>query len=169
MSMRSISRRRNEASAAARIVVAESPLSPGTMPTFVAITMSLRVPRVAIQRPMIVSDSPPEWPGTHAEYTSAVSMKLPPAAACAPCGSGTGNRPGVHPALAGWARATLGRSVEAATIAAKAAVLIIVFVVFINFIGDSLCDCSRHAGVLLAWSEWTSIPARHRVYADLSD
>src|SRR5579864_3880299 len=30
---------------------------------------------------MIVSDSPPVWPGTHAEYTSAVSMKLPPAAA----------------------------------------------------------------------------------------
>ena len=28
---------------------------------------------------MIASDSPPRLPGTHAEYTSAVSMKLPPA------------------------------------------------------------------------------------------
>jgi hypothetical protein len=30
---------------------------------------------------MIVSDSPPPLPGTQAEYESAVSMKLPPAAA----------------------------------------------------------------------------------------
>lgn len=51
------------------------------MPTFVAIRSSSRPPRAASQRPMTASDSPPWWPGTHAEYTSAVSMKLPPAAA----------------------------------------------------------------------------------------
>src|SRR5947208_1307592 len=43
--------------------------------------ISSRLPRAAIHSPMIVSDSPPEWPGTQAEYPSAVSTKLPPAAA----------------------------------------------------------------------------------------
>src|SRR5947209_3140079 len=39
-----------------------------------------RLPRAFIHVPSTVSDSPPEWPGAHREYTSAVSMKLPPAA-----------------------------------------------------------------------------------------
>src|SRR5581483_10441762 len=48
-----------------------------------ATTMRSRLPREQSQRPMIVSDSPPELPGAHAEYESAVSMKFPPAAAYA--------------------------------------------------------------------------------------
>src|SRR5690606_24331570 len=45
-----------------------------------ASTTWLRLFRAFIHRPMIVSDSPPSSPGTHIEYVSAVSMKLPPAA-----------------------------------------------------------------------------------------
>ena len=79
--MRSVRRRASEASAARRIVAGDSPSTPGDLPTFVATTMSSRLPRAAIQLPMIVSDSPPLLPGTQAEYESAVSRKLPPAAA----------------------------------------------------------------------------------------
>ena len=45
-----------------------------------ALLRTTLMPRLAIHRPMMVSDSPPELPGAHAEYASAVSMKLPPAA-----------------------------------------------------------------------------------------
>jgi len=38
-----------------------------------------RLPRAFIHVPRTSSDSPPLWPGTQREYTSAVSMKLPPA------------------------------------------------------------------------------------------
>src|SRR6476619_2211324 len=48
-------------------------------PTFVAMTTSSWRPRAAIQRPMIVSDSPPWWPVTQREYESAVSIRLKPA------------------------------------------------------------------------------------------
>lgn len=63
------------------MVVAESPLKWGWAPTLVATTMSARLPREASQRPMTVSDSPPSLPSAQAEYMSAVSTKLPPAAA----------------------------------------------------------------------------------------
>src|SRR5260370_39728757 len=54
---------------------------PGTMGamTLVAKTTSWRLPRPLVPVPSTVSDSPPAWPGTQREYTSAVSMKLPPA------------------------------------------------------------------------------------------
>jgi hypothetical protein len=47
--------------------------------TFVAMITAGRLRRAAIQIPSAVSDSPPVLPGAHREYTSAVSMKLPPA------------------------------------------------------------------------------------------
>ena len=59
-------------------------LSPGlvsSLPTFVAIIIWLLLPLFFIQLPMIVSDSPPIWPGAHWEYISAVSMKFPPLSA----------------------------------------------------------------------------------------
>ena len=40
-----------------------------------------RLPRLRSQLPMIVSDSPPTCPSAHTEYESAVSTKVPPAAA----------------------------------------------------------------------------------------
>src|SRR6201991_1628929 len=58
----------------------ESPCRSGHEPTFVAITMSSRLPRAASHSPMIVSDSPPELPGALHMYESAVSTKFPPAA-----------------------------------------------------------------------------------------
>ena len=48
-------------------------------PILVAMTTSSCRPRFAIQRPMMVSDSPPACPGTQREYESAVSMRLKPA------------------------------------------------------------------------------------------
>jgi hypothetical protein len=39
------------------------------------------LPRLRIQLPMMVSDSPPTFPATQEEYESAVSTALPPAAA----------------------------------------------------------------------------------------
>ena len=48
-------------------------------PILVAMTTSSCRPRCAIQRPMIVSDSPPVCPGTQREYESAVSIRLKPA------------------------------------------------------------------------------------------
>jgi hypothetical protein len=50
-------------------------------PTLVAITTRPRAPDLFSQFPMIVSDSPPLWPGTQTEYTSAVSMRFSPEAA----------------------------------------------------------------------------------------
>ena len=79
--MWSVPSRRSESSAAARMLAAESPARAGSFPTLVATTIRSRLPRDAIQRPMIVSDSPPELPSTHRVYESAVSRKLPPAAA----------------------------------------------------------------------------------------
>ncbi len=38
-----------------------------------------RLPLRLSHLPMMVSDSPPTWPGAQIEYTSAVSMKLQPA------------------------------------------------------------------------------------------
>jgi len=37
------------------------------MPTFVATTILERLPDLCNQFPMMVSDSPPVWPGTHVE------------------------------------------------------------------------------------------------------
>src|SRR5690606_24033759 len=51
---------------------------PSSVPTFVMITASLRLPERASQLPMIVSDSPPWLPSTHIEYESAVSIALKP-------------------------------------------------------------------------------------------
>ena len=48
--------------------------------TLVAMTTAARLPRADIHWPSTVSDSPPALPGAQREYTSAVSMKLPPAA-----------------------------------------------------------------------------------------
>ncbi len=60
------------------IVSRESPCSSADIPTLVAITSSSRLPRAAIQRPMMRSE-PPGPSGPRRPYTSAVSMKLPPA------------------------------------------------------------------------------------------
>src|SRR6185436_872230 len=49
------------------------------LPTFVARTTRLRLPLSRNHLPRIVSDSPPAWPGTQREYTSAVSTKFMPA------------------------------------------------------------------------------------------
>src|SRR3984957_11876310 len=59
----------------------ESPFLPGasSMPTLVARITFLRLPLRLNQLPSTVSDSPPLWPGTQREYTSAVSTKLNPA------------------------------------------------------------------------------------------
>lgn len=78
--MWSVPSRRSDSSAAALMVAAESPLYAGWAPTLVATTMSERLERAASHLPMTVSDSPPSLPGIHAEYASAVSRKLPPAA-----------------------------------------------------------------------------------------
>src|SRR5689334_23171556 len=60
------------------------------------ITSSWR-PRRAIQRPMIVSDSPPWCPVTHREYESAVSMRLKPAPTNASSKSNEVASSAVHP------------------------------------------------------------------------
>jgi hypothetical protein len=65
--MWSVPRRFNESSAAVRMLAADWTVSPGFLPTLVAMTIRLRLPRNFIQRPMTASDSPPEWPGTHEE------------------------------------------------------------------------------------------------------
>ena len=62
--MRSVRSRRSESSHAARMFAADSPLRDGSDPTLVATTTVSRLPRAAIHSPMIVSDSPPELPGT---------------------------------------------------------------------------------------------------------
>ena len=72
--MWSVPRAASEASACALTVSARRLPEPSFMPILVATTMSSRLPRSAIQAPTIFSDSPPA-------YRSAVSMKLPPAAA----------------------------------------------------------------------------------------
>src|SRR5262245_17749702 len=48
--------------------------------TLVAMITWCRLLRAVIHIPSTVSDSPPELRGAHREYTSAVSMKFPPAA-----------------------------------------------------------------------------------------
>ena len=60
----------------------DRPFLPGaiSMPTLVAMMTLSRPPRAFSQLPMMVSDSPPLLPGCQREYTSAVSMKLKPAA-----------------------------------------------------------------------------------------
>jgi hypothetical protein len=65
-SIRSTPRRFSDASAPARMFFGASPIRPGALPTLVAMITLFRAPRAAIQRPMIVSDSPPTCPGTHA-------------------------------------------------------------------------------------------------------
>src|SRR5277367_5998794 len=49
------------------------------MPSLVARITFFRLPLSLNQLPITVSDSPPLWPGTQREYTSAVSTKLNPA------------------------------------------------------------------------------------------
>src|SRR4029453_6014514 len=75
--------RRSEASTACMMWRRDSPLSFGPGPigahTFVARITAARFSRAAIQVPSTVSDSPPLLPGAHRPYTSAVSLKLPPA------------------------------------------------------------------------------------------
>src|SRR5947209_6162516 len=48
------------------------------MPTLVAMTTLFLLPVRFSQLPIIVSDSPPLFPGTHLEYISAVSTRLKP-------------------------------------------------------------------------------------------
>lgn len=67
------------------------------MATFVATTRSDGRVRAASHSPMIVSDSPPLFPGTHAEYTSAVSIALPPPATKRSSTSNEVSRSAVHP------------------------------------------------------------------------
>ena len=62
--MRSVRSRRSESSHAAAMFAAPSPLRDGSDDTLVASTTSSRRPLVANHSPMIVSDSPPELPGT---------------------------------------------------------------------------------------------------------
>ena len=78
--MWSVRSRASEASAAASTLPRDSPRNCGCLLTLVAMITESRLPRAAVHSPMIVSDSPPACPGTHAEYESAVSMKLPPPA-----------------------------------------------------------------------------------------
>ena len=61
--MWSVRRRRSESSHAAAMFAAESPWRSGHEPTFVAMTTSSRRPRAVSHSPMMVSDSPPEFPG----------------------------------------------------------------------------------------------------------
>ena len=78
--MKSVRSRLSEASAAARMLLGDSPRNCGCLLTLVAMMTESLFRRAAVHSPMIVSDSPPAFPGTHAEYESAVSMKLPPPA-----------------------------------------------------------------------------------------
>ncbi len=73
-----VPRRRSEASTPRRMDSADVPGASRLLPTFVPTTRSSRQPRAASQPPMIASDSPPAWPGTHCEYEDAVSTKVPP-------------------------------------------------------------------------------------------
>ncbi|SCD67731.1 hypothetical protein GA0115246_104502 [Streptomyces sp. SolWspMP-sol7th] len=72
---------RSESSSAARMLSGARPLRSGWSPTFVATTMSSRLPRAASQAAMIRSDCPGSFPGNWYMYESAVSTKFPPAAA----------------------------------------------------------------------------------------
>ena len=90
---------RRESSAARSMYDFESPFFSRSisLPTFVAITTLALFPLSFIHFPMIVSDSPPLFPGTHVEYESAVSTQLNPDARNA---SSRPNAPGsstVHP------------------------------------------------------------------------
>src|SRR6202044_981810 len=67
------------------------------MPTLVARTTFLRLPLRLNQLPSTVSDSPPLWPGTQREYTSAVSTKLNPAPTKASRIANDAASPTVHP------------------------------------------------------------------------
>ena len=49
------------------MVAGARPVSSGRWLTFVAMIMESRLPREAIQLPMMVSDSPPLLPGTQCE------------------------------------------------------------------------------------------------------
>ena len=71
-------RRDSDASIAAVTSAGLNPGKSGCWLTLVASTMSRAIESRA-RDPMMRSDSPPELPGTHAEYESAESMKLPPA------------------------------------------------------------------------------------------
>ena len=64
--MRSVRSRRSESSTAAAMFAADSPFRVGREATFVAITTSSRRPLRSSHSPMIVSDSPPELPGSQA-------------------------------------------------------------------------------------------------------
>src|SRR5512140_1859514 len=79
--MQSVCSRRSESSAAWRLYACFNPVFPSPMsrPTLLASTTLLRRPPRFSHLPITVSDSPPLWPGTQREYTSAVSMKLKPA------------------------------------------------------------------------------------------
>src|SRR5258708_23608389 len=80
--MRSPRRRFSDASACFSICARLSPISPPIcMPTLVAMSTWSRLPLFASHLPMIVSDSPPTWPGTQVEYVFAVSIRLKPLAA----------------------------------------------------------------------------------------
>src|SRR6202012_1699821 len=57
-----------------------SPRNCGCLLTLVAMMTESLFRLAAVHSPMIVSDSPPAFPGTQAEYESAVSMRLPPPA-----------------------------------------------------------------------------------------
>src|SRR6185312_5505111 len=74
-------RRLRDSSAELKIYFFERPLRSGPIsdPTFVAITTLSRLPLLFCHLPMIVSDSPPSFPGAQREYESAVSMRLKPA------------------------------------------------------------------------------------------
>src|SRR5208283_4914362 len=77
----------------------ESPFRPGpiSIPTLVATTTCWRLPLRFSQLPRMLSDSPPLLPGAHLEYTSAVSMKLKPAATKASSSRNEVGSSTVHP------------------------------------------------------------------------
>ena len=64
--MRSVRRRRSESSTAASMFAADRPFLPSSDPSLVAMTTSSRRFLEASHSPMIVSDSPPEFPGIQA-------------------------------------------------------------------------------------------------------
>src|SRR6202012_155457 len=78
--MSSFCSRESDPSAAVSTFERDMPRNCGCRLTFVAMTTESRLPRARVHSPMIVSDSPPAFPGTQAEYESAGSMWLPPPA-----------------------------------------------------------------------------------------
>src|SRR5690606_6560307 len=73
----SVCNRRKDASTASKIYFSDSPFFPTPIspPTLVARIILSRFPDFLNQFPIIVSDSPPLFPGTQVEYLSAVSIK----------------------------------------------------------------------------------------------